>query len=163
MKKNTSMSAILIIGIVYTGIGAIFSLIGLGLFLFSQDPDGGIVGMVFTPMGLVFLALGIVFLVLEQRRRARNRALVEAGRYVWGEVVDCVPNLSVRINGRCPYMLLVRYTDPRGNDHLFKSGNLKIYRDPRLMGQQVRIYYENDSFRRYYVDAEPILPKVIEH
>lgn len=69
----------------------------------------------------------------------------------------------MRVNGKYPFVLLVRYQDRNGNIHIFRSRNLKAYPDRSVIGKQVKVYYENESYKHYYIDLEGVLPKVVEH
>lgn len=162
-KAKLGLSALLIIGIIYTGLGGLFVILGIGLKVLLADGDGLMIGLIFGGIGSIFLILGIVFLVLEFRRKKRADALLASGRYVWGEVVDIAANVNVNVNGRHPYYMIVQYIDPYGVRHIFKSPSLRIFRDPALMGKQVKVYIENDSYKHYYVDVDGILPGYVEH
>lgn len=157
------LGALLIIGIVYTILGGVFVTLGIVLAVALWNTEEKMIGLIFGGIGSIFLVLGIVFLIIEIRKKRRADRILAEGRYVWGEIVDCVPNFNVRINGRHPYIAVARYTDPRGMSHVFKSRSLNIYREPDMIGKQVKIYYDNDSFKYYYIDMDGVLPNFIEH
>ena len=161
-KVKIGIDAFLILGIVYTVLGSIFAVLGVS-FILARDSALTFIGGTFGCVGAVFLIFGIFFLSATVRKKKRAEALLAAGRYVWAEVVECVPNYAVRINGRCPYILKVRYVDGRGMTHIFKSPSLRISRDPGMIGRQVRVYYSGEDFRHYYVDTDPLLSNYIEH
>lgn len=162
-KARAGIGALRIIGIVYAILGGSFVILGTALAIFLPDWEGGMTGGVFGTIGAIFLILGILFLILELRKKRRADKLLASGRYVWGEVVDCVPNFNVRINGGHPYVVVVRYVDSRGVTHIFKSPGLRIFRDPEMIGRKVKVYIEDDSYRHYYVDVDEILPNVVVH
>ena len=60
-------------------------------------------------------------------------------------------------------IFVVKYVDGRGITHIFRSNSVKTYRDPALIGKQVKVYVSDDSFRHYYVDAQSLLPNTVEH
>lgn len=155
-------SALLIVGIVFSILGSTFLVLGIALRL-AGTGETSLVGNIFAMLGSIYLVLGIVFLSVEILKKKRNDKLMASGRYIWAEVVDCVPNLNVRINGRSPYHIMARYRDSRGVNHIFKSPPMKIFKDPELIDKQVKVYYKDETFRHYYLDAEPILPQFIEH
>lgn len=155
-------SALLIIGSVFSILGGSFLILGVAM-LMAGSGDASFVGSIFSMLGSAYLVLGIVFLGVEILKKKRNDKLMASGRYIWAEVVDCVPNLYVRISGRNPYHIVARYRDSRGVNHIFKSPPMKIFKDPELIGKQVKVYYKDETFRHYYLDAAPILPQFIEH
>lgn len=162
-KARIGRSALLIIGIIYTGLGGIFVILGVALATLLRDNDGFMVGLIFGGIGVIFLILGIIFLVVEFCKKRQSDALLASGHYVLGEVVDIAANINVNVNGRYPYYIIVQYIDSHGLRHIFKSPNLRIFRDPELIGKKVKVYVGNDSFKHYYVDVDEILPKYVEH
>lgn len=162
-KVRFSWGALMIIGLVYTILGTVFTVLGIVLACILEQSEERMIGLIFGGIGVLFLVLGIVFLILELRKKRRAEKLLEAGRYVWGEVVDCVPNFSVRINGRHPYMVMVQYVDAGGTRHLFRSNSSMKYRNAALCGRKVKVYVEDDSFHHYYIDLEEETSNVIVH
>lgn len=159
-KAKLGWSALRIIGLIYTPLGAVF-LIAAGVIVFFA-PDMMPLWLTFSLLGGVFFLLGVVFLAVEQHKKKKMDALLEAGRFVWAQVEDCLCNYSVRINSRHPYQLIAVYTDGRGTRHVFKSQSLMIPAPRSLVGQSVRVYTDGD-FKNYYVDAQPLLGNYIEH
>lgn len=153
----------MICAIVFSIIGLHFAILGLTFLLTNTDSETKMTGMALLPLGCVFLTLGIVLLCLELKRRRRLQRIYSEGRYLWGEVVDIKVNYNVSVNNWHPHALLVKYQDASGNIHLFRSRDLYRFTDHSLIGRQVKVYYENDSYKYYYVDIEDILPPVFEH
>ena len=162
-KAKLGISALKIIGIIYSCIGGVFALLGGAFLYWGSGSPLAMVGSVFALLGGIFLVLGLVFLLVELRRKRCFDALIEGQRYIWAEVVDVAVNRTVQINGRSPIVLTARYTDPSGREHTFRSRNIRHYRDQRLIGKQVRIYIRDEGYSPYYMDAEPLIPQTIEH
>lgn len=148
------------LGLPYAIIGGVFAVIGLTVAVLAQE---WIFGLCFGGIGLIFLILGIIFLRRESRKRQTAKQLFESGRYIWGEVIELIPNYNVRINNRHPYIAKVRYVDAAGMVHIFKSPDIFQYLDQTVLHKQVKIYVEDDRFEKYYVDMDEILPDVREH
>ena len=157
------VTARLLVGIVFGALGVIYLPIGLINLAVSVMEGTQVMGIVFTALGAVFLVAAAVLLVLELGKRKKMRQAVENRRYVWGEIVEIERNPSIRVNGRCPYVVLVRYRGRNGQLHIFRSRNLFHYPDPSIVGSQVRIYYFDETYKIYYVDLDGVLPTVIEH
>ena len=162
-KARIGQSALLIIGIIYTALGATLVILGVALAALLRDSDAFMVGLIFGGIGAIFLILGIIFLIVELCKKKRSDALLASGHYILGEVVDIAANINVNVNGRYPYHIIVQYIDPHGVRHIFRSPGLRIFRDPELLGKKVKVYVENDNFKHYYVDVDEILPKYVEH
>lgn len=162
-KVTADKGAIFIMGIVYTLLGGIFVIMGAIFAVAFYEQDAQMIGVIFAAIGSPFLILGIVFLVIQNRKKKTAQRLVDGGKYLWAEIVDLVPNFNVRINNRHAYIALARYVDGNGTVHLFKSHNLYRYPDQSFMYQQVKVYIEDNSLKKYYMDIEEILSKVQEH
>ena len=147
-----SISALWIIGLVYSALGALFVVLGIVLALVLEE--GLLFCVIFGGIGMVFLILGIIFLGVEYGKRKNAERLIASGRYVWGTIADWRVTRSIEVCGRHPIMLLVRYVDGRGQEHIFRSSSLRIVGGPQLLGKQVRVYYGDPDFRNYYVAAD---------
>lgn len=161
-KVTIGWGVLRILGCVYAVLGAVF--LGLGAVLtkalFPENPVGPIFMMIGTP----FFLLGLVFLVIEHRKKRRMEGLVEAGYFVWAEIVDCVYNYNISYhNNRHPSQVIACYRAPDGTKHLFRSRNLPTCGARDLIGKSVKVYTRPEDFRNYYVDAQPLLGNYIEH
>lgn len=153
-----------IISIVFGMMGAIYFAIGIAsLTQYPSDLEDHEGGIAFSVLGGIFLIVSITLLICGIARRRRLQNIYSQGRYVLGEIADILPNYNVRINGRYTYLVAVRYVDRFGNIHSFRSGNQRKMPDRSIIGKPVKIYYENESFKHYYIDLEGVLPNVIEH
>ena len=164
MEKKVKMgvNALWIVGIVFTCIGGLFMTIGVISVVLTGE-EAWIFGSIYALIGGIFLALGLIFLLREWKKKKLAERLLAAGRYVWGEVTEITVNYAITINRRHPYVLLVQYRDGYGTVHQFRSRNLLIPSVSGLVGKQVKVYYEDQSFRHYYVELENALPNVVEH
>lgn len=161
-KPKLGWGVLRILGTVYTPLGAGFVVLGAVLTLVLPTVDK-LLGVIFMQVGTPFLILGLIFLALDNRKKRRMEALVEAGRFVWAEVVDCQPNFGITYhNGIHPYRLTACYAAPDGTKHLFTSPNIRCVGVKDLIGKQVRVYAD-ETFRHYYVDAQPLLGNYVEH
>lgn len=153
-----------IVSIVFGVLGLIYFILGMTLGIFPADEEDLTVGIFFAILGGVFLLIALIIFLCTVFRKKHLQTIVEAGRYLWGEIVDILPNYNVQANSSSgAYVILVRYTDRHGRIHIFRSPVQKTYPDRSVIGKQVKVYYENDSFKNYYVDLEGVLPPVIEH
>lgn len=158
-KINTGMGVLKVLGLIYLPLGTIFLILGtiLGIFVDS------LFLLIFAGIGSIFAILGVVFLVIEHRKKCRFRKLLEAGKFFWAEVADVTYNPSVRINGRCPRILVVKHVTPNGEIQLFRSGSITKNCTTDLIGRKVRVYAEEGNLRNYYVDVEPLFQNIVEY
>lgn len=159
-KAKVGLTVLGLIGVIYAGIGGLFLVMGI-VFTVTLPRDVIMLGLIFAGVGLIFFVLGLVFLGYQIKKKRLADEMLSSGRYIWGEVTDCVENRMVKINHRHPCYLQLRYTDMMGQPHYFRSRDLRIAPDDRLIGRQVRVYYRDNSFREYYVDAEELVKNYI--
>ncbi len=162
-KIKLGITSTSIVSIVFGILGSIYLFLGIMLTQMPADAEDHTAGIVFLVLGGCLIVLTLILLVYAGFHRKRLQKIVDAGNYVWGEVAEIITNYNVRVNNRSPFVLLVRYQDRNGNIHIFRSRNLKAYPDRSVIGKQVKVYYENESYKHYYIDLEGVLPKVLEH
>ena len=148
------------LGAIFAGVGGGFVVLGAFFLAVLLNKDLWQMGTVYLAVGSMFFVIGMVLVLVESKKRREAEQLVAAGRCVWGEVADFVPDRFVRINHKNPYFVIVKYTDVRGRQQHFKSWSLRIDRMPSLIGRKVRIYISGESSGRYYVDVAGILEEV---
>lgn len=151
-------------GSTFAGVGALFTFLGLVMFINFDSIKDSIEGngppillpIIFTALGIMALVIGVWMLLNVRKAAKRNRRLVQAGNYVVADIVDDYPDYSMTMNG-CPATRLVcEWTDPStGTTYQFESdqffGGLNKYRNnPRLI-----VYVDVESgYEDYYVDLK---------
>ena len=158
-KPGVGWGVLKILGLVYTILGAVFLAVGLLVLALTPPP----LGLIFAAIGGVFLPLGLVFLGIELAADRRRKKLVAEGRYVWAEVVNCVVNFQVTYGTGHPSYLMACYRSPDGKQHLFRSQNIKACPGKDLLGKQVKVYWDPEKPKHYYVDTAPLLENYIVH
>lgn len=148
----------LILGIVFTILGVIFVALGIVLSLFALKEL-----ILLSLIGLPFLILGIAFLVYLLLLKKRQKRLISEGNYVLAGISGVQINYNVRVNRKCPYTVECTYQDSNGTIHIFQSED--IFFDPTNLftGNMVKVYVDRDNYKKYYVDIDSVLPKVIKH
>ena len=141
-----------ILGWIFSGIGALYLLIG-GLGVTFLPDMARVTMLIFAGVGVALLIPGCIFLWLEYAGRRRARALMESGRYIWAQVTGYRLNRAIEVNGRHPVVLFLAYTDGQGQAHSFRSRNIRIPAGDYLLGKSLRVYYDDNGFRRYFVAA----------
>lgn len=149
-----------ILGRVYAILGGALLIAGLLIGTLVQHLSGAILMMVGAP----FLVIGLVLLLVDRFLEKRRKCLVEAGRFVWAEIVECGCNYHVSYhNGVHPYRLVACYTASDGVRHLFRSQDLQPYGGLKdMIGKSVKVYHD-ENFRHYYVDVQPLLGSYVMH
>ena len=165
-KAKVGMSATSIVGIVFTIIGVFFLILGiiLGIGLRSE------IGMesfaflfAFGGMGLLFFTLGLVCLITLGNQKKNAQRLLDNGNYVVAEIFDISQNYNVSVANKHPFMVSCKYETVDGTVHIFKSRYLYFNPEPLLKNNVVRVYVDNDNFKKYYVDIDEVLLTIVEH
>ena len=76
---------------------------------------------------------------------------------------DISQNYNVSVNGRHPFVVSCKYEAVDGTVHIFKSRYLYFNPEPLLKNNVVHVYVDNNSFKKYYVDIDEVLPTIVEH
>lgn len=158
-KVKMEKDAAFIFGMVLGILGGIFLTLGI-LFGVLLGSEGLLACLVFVGVGGVFFLIGLLCLRACRKKQRRMQKLLEEGRYLWGEIVECAPNLQISVNGRHPTIATARYLARDGTEHLFQSRNLYHWypQSGGLLHQQVKIYIEDGNMDNYYVAVEELLP-----
>lgn len=163
-KSKTGLSALLIVGSIFTILGAVFLATGVIIYYALKEEEGAILFLlIFGGIGLLFFVLGVIFLIVELKKKLRNDKLLGAGNYVMAEVLEVTLNYNVAVNRRHPYIVRCRYQDMYGNVHIFKSRDLFFDPTDLLKDRMVKVYVDGENYKHYYVDIDEVLPNVIEH
>lgn len=163
-KSKTGPNALLIVGSIFTVLGALFVAIGLITYCALKGDEAAVLLLlIFGGIGLIFFVLGVIFLIVVLKKKLRNDRLLESGNYVMAQIMEVVLNYNVEVNGRHPYNVRCSYQDSCGNGHIFKSRDLFFDPTNLFKDQMVRVYVDGENYRHYYVDIDEILPNVIEH
>ena len=160
MGKNKVIAVAPILSIVFGGLGAFYTILGYFLCAYPEDLDAMLTGRVFVVIGLCILLAALIIFICHKNRQQKIEQLVENGRYIWCRVVNIVPNTTINFNGQHPYMLVCEYTDHCNHTYRFKSSSLRYPPDRRIIGQQVRVFYQNENFRPYYVELSRLIPEL---
>lgn len=163
-KVKSGSLALKILGIVFSLIGAIL-LIVVAILLSTgvAKMTGYFIIIPFSVVGGTFFFIGIIFCIVTVRKEKIARRLMENGNYIMAQITEVVPNYNVTVNGRSPYVVYCQYQDITGTVHIFRSRD--IFFDPETLfkSEHVRVYVDNDNFKKYYVDIDEILPNVVTH
>lgn len=146
-----------ILGITLSFIGIIYLLVGLGLWGNAADMEAVTVGNTFTPLGAVFGVVGVGCLAFCLHQKKTADRLLEEGHYVWGKITQIKIKRNVNTFGGHPSVAVVHYQDGSGKKHIFHSRYIYRGLDPSAAGKSVRVYIDDETCKRYYVDMEPVL------
>ncbi len=148
-----------LIGAPFVMLGAI-ALISLSGGPYSEDQLIG--GAIFTGMGAIFLILGLIFVFADRGQRHFAARMMREGTPYDAEITRAYYNSFVQTNGKSPLVLECRYKDSSGSVHLVKSKNLWEYNlleDPTYF--TARVWVEPYNPKKYYVeviDQRPMAP-----
>lgn len=109
--------------------------------------------LTFGIVGCVSLIVAGIILIRRRNRQQFIKSVKENGTSIIAEVTDYIPT-AVRVNRRRLMRLYCSYTDAKGNVYIFKSDILRLNPIPYLKDGKVKVYYEWDNKKRYFVDID---------
>lgn len=151
-----------LIGILFAGIGAFFT--GLGLGITSVSPALGLHFLVFTVLGFVFFCLGIGFLSYIKFHKRRRAQLLAEGTCIYAVITEVSMDTRFEFNGRHPLVIWCQAQNPEdGCVYIFRSED--IWYDPRPYlydagVEMLPVYVDPDNYKRYAVDTSGVLPEL---
>ena len=149
-------TALKICAVAFGIIGVVFLAIGIGVCYIT----GLRWTLIHAGIGAVFLIVAVSFLVYLRRRAAMEAHLLETGTRIQANIDDVTLNYSVRVNGRCPYVIQCSWLDPQSRKvYVFRSDSIWYNPMPYLGSRTtLPVCIDPDNPRRYVVDTEGILP-----
>lgn len=164
-KAKIGVSASLILGIIFAIMGTVFLTLGIALYYgLRNDMEESIIFLVtFGAIGGAFILIGMICLAVCLFQKRKVQKLLDNGNYIMAEIQEISQNYNINMNGRCPFVIHCQYQAADGTVHIFKSRNIYFNPETLISNQHVRVYYDNEKFKNYYVDIDEVLPKVINH
>lgn len=171
---------VFICGVIFTIIGALFNGIGLLItFLAARYAERWMFLIIFGGIGGIFLIMGIIFLLMEARKKSMVKRLKGNGRYVNAVIKSAAVDTSVEYGGMAgtaaafknmsatgtyqkvfttnPLFLQCSYVASDETEHIFRSESKVGIDLAYYMGKNVKVYYIDADFRKYYVDLESVM------
>ena len=149
-----------LIGIIFAGIGALFTALGIVI----SGAAGDLHFLIFSGVGGVFLCLGIIFLLfISSHDRKRARLLAE-GTCIYADITEIAMDTRFRFNGRHPLVIYCQALNPEdGRVYVFCSEG--IWYDPRpylddANAEKLPVYVDPDNYKHYAVDTSGVLPEL---
>ncbi|NCC43113.1 MAG: phage holin family protein [Clostridia bacterium] len=166
-------------GVIFTIMGSVFAGIGLAISLLAVSyPDRWMFFLIFGGIGGIFLVIGIIFLARELRKKSQVKRLKNSGDYVNAVIKSVAVDSSIEYGGMAgtsalyknlsasgsheqvytshPLYFQCSYAAPDGIEHIFRSESKVGLDQERYIGQNVKVYYKGDDFRKYYVALEEV-------
>ncbi len=117
--------------------------------------------LILPGIGLIFLSIGGGGIIVKINKVKLEKKLKENGELIYADYVETVLNTSYRVNGRCPYNIIVEWNNPLdGEIYTFKSKN--IWRDPENIIskrniKQFPVYVDSSNKKKYVIDIDILL------
>lgn len=147
----------LFMGSIFTGLGALFLVLGIWLFIATGEG----MALLFSGLGLPFFLIGLGFLFKDAQNKKKEQQLRESGSRILADLVAVQFNTNVRVNGRCPFIIQCQAVNPAdGKVYLFESKNFWYDPEPFLQDRpKIPVLVDGDDYHRYLVLTDGILPE----
>lgn len=122
--------------------------------------------LILPGIGSIFLLIGVIGLAVLSHKKKKEKNLRENGELVYATYSESIINRNVRVNGRCPYNIIVEWNNPEdGKKYLLKSKN--IYFNPEMLIEEKKIrtfpvYIDPNNKKEYFVDVDILNEDVID-
>ncbi len=146
---NTSKSIFIVIGSVFSIVGAVLLCISLflGRALFAKG--------ILVLLGIIFLVVGCALLFVVIRKGEKEKSLQDYGMVVQGKICAIVVDSSLTINGNHPWKILVQFTDEYENR--YETYAKEVWNiDGFQLGDYLDVYYDIKNPNHNYVDIDRI-------
>ena len=116
--------------------------------------------LIFFILGVTFFSVGFIMIIYERKSNTKHQMLRENGRKIYAAIEKINLNTSLRVNGKHPYIITCKWTDPAtGNTYFFKSPNLWF--NPHLIIAErnidtLLVYIDRDNPKNYFDAAEEL-------
>jgi len=155
--RNYASSVLLIVGLVFTLIGAPF--LGAGVYVWKTQAgqlpweDYLALSITFCALGTIFLCVGLGLLLGYLAKRKRMRTLMREGACYDAEVVNAYFS-HVQVNHRPGVILECKYVDAQGASRLVKSDTLwRIGLLRRPEDYRARVWVDHYNPKKYFVEV----------
>jgi hypothetical protein len=112
--------------------------------------------VIFGISSLINIVLGIVFIVINHKQHNNYSYLTENGNLLIAKAKDLSGgeyNMPFFSSFNHLYIKAI-HIDDNGKEQIFRSPPLWIYPIPYLDQMNVKVYYENENMKRYFVDID---------
>jgi hypothetical protein len=130
---------------IFALLGAIFTLVGLVLFvIFALVGIEILIGLPFVAVGILFLGVGLPIIVWRYGEVRRATDVLRLGEATLGQVVTVDQNYFVRINRRHPWVITYRF-QAIGREYRGKTTSLNPAAAELQPGQAIYVLYLPDN------------------
>lgn len=141
----------------------LFGVFSFLIFQYIEYGFAVIFGSVMSGIGVLFGLIGLVMFLVVKSQADTKKRLVESGSYVMADIVDIDvnPTQSVQMGTMKmhPYFIACRYVDGNGQTYIFKSKSLYYNPSGLLKSNQLKVYVDLAKPNKYFVDTDSILPE----
>lgn len=122
--------------------------------------------LIMPGIGSIFLFIGVIGLAVMSHKKKNEEKLRENGELIYATYSETIINRNVRVNGRCPYNIIVEWNNPEdGKKYLLKSKN--IYFNPEMLIEERKIktfpvYINPNKKKQYFVDVDILKEDVVD-
>ena len=118
--------------------------------------------LLFTGLGAVFASIGLGVSLSAKVKARRAAFLQQQGTPIQTTFQAVERNTSLKVNGRHPFRIVSQWRNPgTGEVHVFESDNLWFDPSDYVTGRHVTVYIERDDPGKYHMDLS-FLPKLAE-
>lgn len=115
----------------------------------------------FGIFSVLLLSIGIIFTSRHHYKKKQKEQLKQTGMLIMADVMEC-NYTSVRINHRSALQLICSYKNKQGETFLFKSPSLRMDPTPYFENRKVKIYWDQQNKKKYFIDIDESVGNIYE-
>jgi hypothetical protein len=132
-----------VVGLILSILGVVFCTVGTVMTVVLWPFP---IGIVFLTVGSVLATPGLVLVSLRLAAMRRRERLLRDGLESRGVIIVLTQNMSVRVNGRCPWVVRYRY-EVDGHEHEGRESMMDLP-DGYQVNATVTVVYDPDHAGR---------------
>lgn len=110
-------------------------------------------------MGIPFFAVGALIFLIGKFKNRKKASLQRTGVAVEAQFQSVVPNNSISMNGRNPFVIVCHWLNPVTSQvHVFESENIWFDPSRYIDREKLTVFMNKGNPKKYYVDVS-FLPK----
>lgn len=164
---------LMIVGFVFIGIAILMQVIPIGPENFNMTVNGvrqpyneeNVRGFrllflaIFGIIGAIPFGIGLFMQLRQSSEKKRIAELKERGTCLWASNGQ-FEGTNVTVNNRQQMRLTFSATDEQGNHYVFKTPMLRYDPSPYMVSDQVKVYYDPNNMKNYFVAIEESMKNV---
>lgn len=122
--------------------------------------------LILPGIGSIFLLIGLIGLTVVLHKKKKEKKLKENGELVDAVYLETVMNRKFRVNGRCPYNIIVQWNNSQdGKTYLLRSNSIWFNPENIIKERNIKtfpVYVNPNNKKQYVIDTDILNENVVD-